>query len=589
MKIQVVKRDFRDIKTVISYSENNEKLKVYYLGSTKKILGRNLSMYNFFLNPSLESDEFLINLLGSHSLGVVSDKSDVKVWEMLEDSIFPTISEESNKNLPSFFGAISISDSTVISVLLPEGVKKVLLFDELVEGEIDNQQEAVEVILEENEIHNSKFMWITTSTKGDGENRINIALTSWLSSVDPCRNMKEYLVRNDRRVSTTYLPVLKNLKENMIVDRWTGNLLGTSKVSKPKLLLNRSKSSKTIGTLYKEVNKGFVLQDKNSWICLSNLGRVFENTNTPIYSSDWVTLDSFNSVLTKRISVVSNPPNTGDITPNSLITVTGNPEEFQKEFKVRGKFGFVLNKETPCSYSKTDPILQDKYTISDNGDGSFNINIIDWSDIIKTGTLLFNFSGDSSYLTLVIVVGEEEIPYSRWEELGISISKFLVGGEEVEPVIVEDSLEVTPKSDLSIYLSSIGKYSIASINSDHSSPKLTDLGDNIYLIESEVSFKTDKFKLGATLNYISVTIENIGEIQTSNNYINSESGKDAEFMFYGDFKELVVNGEVTITKDNLGEEINIGRGAKILVTQVKGDMYKVNLQTILTDLNIVIC
>lgn len=584
MKTSILNNEFKDIKTAALYKANEDvPFKVLYLGSNTKINKNNFSKYSNKFEPASENDELLINFLGDITKNKI--ENDIEILQVIENNIFPTINEYSTINSTGFFGSVSISENIYTSLYLESGCALVKLFDEYV-TDYSNPSILITLGPDSKEIDYEKTIWVATSTKGDVGGRLNVSLNSWTSSLDPCRNMDSWVLRGDRRISTQESSKIINIKgKDSIIDRVTGNILGNTKIKNTPLLSKKLERVKSTANKTNQLKKFRVGNIVNDWICVNNTDDR-EKYSNPILSSDWINYDIYNGTFIKKVSVIANPSNSGIITPSGLITIEDITQE--KEFSVKGKFGYSLDESNPCSINSTTYLPSEHYTI-EKVDDHFEITITNWEEIVKSGNLIFNFNSEFSFIELIAIINGGTIQYEDWGNYGIHLDRYLMNNVETEIEIVDGSLKVSPNTKIKLFISSDGKYSIESIESTSTNFSSTNDGSS-YVVTDEVDFRLAIYKVMLHINQVQITIENTNGIVASNNYVTGESGMNSEFLFYGDFTKAIINDSVEIGKDQIGQTITFNNGlSTAIINTLEENMYKLELFNILIDTNILLC
>lgn len=584
MKTDILNNEFKDIKTITLYKKNNESTpyKILYLGSNRKNNKNNFSKYSMKFDPISENDELLINFLGDTTKNKIGN--DINILQLLEDYIFPTINDYNDSNT-GFFGAVSISENIYISLYLENGCYLVKLFDEYV-SDYNNPSIVITLGPDDKEIDNEKIVWIATSTKGGVGGRLNVSLNSWFSSLSPCRNMKDWVLRGDKRISTQESSKITNIiGKSSIIDSVTGNILGNS-IVKETPILNKKIKKININNSGNQLKKFRIGDTVNNWICVNNSDDR-EMYSNPMLSSDWVYNDIYNDTFVKKISVITNPSNSGIVSPSGLITVKDQFQE--KEFSVEGKFGYSLNKDNPCSVNSVEYLPKEHYSIEESKN-SYTIKITNWEKIFESGNLIFNFNSEFSFIELNALIDNKIIPYESWNEYGISISKYSVDNIDTPIEIIDGSLKVTPNTNIKIYITSNGKYTIDSIESTSTNFSSLSINESEYIAEDKIDFSLATYKISLHINEVQITVENTNGIIASNNYVTGVSGMDSEFLFYGNFSKIIINDITEITNNQLDQLVTFNNGlSKAIVSSLGETMYKLELFNILINTNIILC
>lgn len=139
-------------------------------------------------------------------------------------SLFPTNTEQSGESQDStsyFSTYIDSEGKETLCVLIPESVSSIMMYD-------SKGRQAVEVVLEGNEIEFSKVLTMITSYDPTSPTSVNLSWTAFEGDKNPVKRMSEYVLRNDAFVGNWkgY-----HEEEGLIYSDISSSLVGTVKVT----------------------------------------------------------------------------------------------------------------------------------------------------------------------------------------------------------------------------------------------------------------------------------------------------------------------------------------------------------------------
>lgn len=649
-----------DIPSII---ENCRSYKIQFRGNKTDLSNKDFSEYNFsyLIDKYKFNDKLLINQLDSSSKKLIGNKLDD--LEKIENIMFPSYINIGEEQTDSFFGSTLISNQTFISLLAEENCWKIEFYEDAIEsnnniygGFIEeelldklgiekikspiitvtlgpentirnnssdmyysydpmlkdkenndrlNIKEYAELL---EEINYSKVVWLFLSSDKTTVN-INLSYKSWISNKNPNRNMNKFIIRNDELWSTLYSVGLieKDKNTNFWYDKNSGLLVGNGNIiEKEKCPILNKKIRKITNKYSPYIN--YKLGDKVEYG-----GKLWESVtkdnygNDPVLTKDWVLSEKLNDYCTPKISVLAYPNNSGNVTPNGTLSIFDSSES--KKFILTGNAGYQLDKDYPCLTDLNNPIQDKNYKITtnieENGAIFKTVEILNWTDIIKAGKLIFNFSLYGCYSKFVANYNNSIINYSDWinyfDEFNFRIIKLIVNDKETIPEFNENNLIFQPKDKISIYFPDLIKYTIIKIVSNYIIK-----GD---LFEKEISFEKNEYGeyiLNDVADYSNATYSLILEDKTLtvsvgifNGYEISKIiqsckyGTDCNIMFYPIeettvFKLVKVIDEkdkVYIDITELGNEYSF-RDTNITLLLMENNIYNLSLKNITSNFKI---
>ena len=382
--------EFDNIRTVImSYSDlestGAEKDLIYfsYLGKTTEISNNEFIKYNtsFFIE-----DKLLVNQLQKDILKETGNE--VEYLELLEKTIFPTISDNTNSNTPveNYFGSTIINNTTIFTYQdIPENINYVYLFDKVFDinnilGKSSNNNlykinsnkyDYYSISFGEEEVKYRKGLFIFLD-KINNNLKVNLSYKAWLDDSEPLRNLKEtFLSRKEFNRSLNNIPVTKSLEgyNNYITDIYSGLLLcNTSPVESNILKINKDIKTWDSYSIYNLGDQ--VFWEDNNWtsICDNNIN------NIPNLSSDWEITENLTNYFTRQIEVLLEDSNSvidteniyGVVYPDKLVNIY--PDDINSSFYIKLNPGYFLTNiatlVTSLNESKEINLEKNNYNIS---------------------------------------------------------------------------------------------------------------------------------------------------------------------------------------------------------------------------------
>lgn len=640
--------------------------KVQFKGSRQYTSLRDFSEYNFSydIKKFKFNDTFFINLLDDSSLSLVG--KDLDDLERVSDVLFPTITEDSSYEYnETFFGSSLISNQTLIVLNADgndgnrEGHWKIELYEEGVESNNDVYGGFIEVELLENlgiEITNSpiitiylgpesnvsnnssdmyysydpmlteknsndrlgsseyrklmeeinmyKVAWILLALDDSSMSSINLSYRSWIDNINPNRNMKDYIIRNDEYYSTknNLLTVEKlNEESDILIDKNSGTIVGNEKITTlppilrgklAKISNDNSYSPYIKYSLGDEVTFGVSESNRPLYwksLCENNIG------NFPTLSSTWILSNYINSIFTSRISIISSPVNGGYTDPGKSITVSQNTAP--KSFMIYCSIGYAINTETPVSSTNNIPLVTGEYELSNNN----RLTILNWDKLRSSGRLIFNFILIGCSITLnAIDLGGYVIDYENWktstglDEPNFELSKLLVNDEE-QPLLDNFTGELTldPNSKITLIFPELNKYSISKVISNYVRidqtgtkeiiPEVNENGESI--ITDTVDYNNTTYSLELVEKTLTITMIDSEDFEISQAIGRVIYGDDYSVSFYSDtitLNQVIIssrNDSLTLTVADINRD-NITFGDSTIEFTVEDNIYTISMSNV---------
>ena len=628
--------------------------KVQFKGSRQYTSLRDFSEYNFSydIKKFKFNDTFFINLLDDSSLSLVG--KDLDDLERVSDVLFPTITEDSSSEYnETFFGSSLISNQTLIVLNADgndgnkEGHWKIELYEEGVESNNNVYGGFIEVELLENlgiEITNSpiitiylgpesnvsnnssdmyysydpmlteknnndrlgsseyrklmeeinmyKVAWILLALDDSSMSSINLSYRSWIDNINPNRNMKDYIIRNDEYYSTknNLLTVEKlNEESDILIDKNSGTIVGNEKITTlppilrgklAKISNDNSYSPYIKYSLGDEVTFGVSESNRPLYwksLCENNIG------NIPTLSSTWILSNYINSIFTSRISIISSPVNGGYTDPGNSITVSQNTA--------------AINTETPVSSTSNIPLVTGEYELSNNN----RLTILNWDKLRSSGRLIFNFILIGCSITLnAIDLGGYVIDYENWktstglDEPNFELSKLLVNDEE-QPLLDNFTGELTldPNSKITLIFPELNKYSISKVISNYVRidqtgtkeiiPEVNENGESI--ITDTVDYNNTTYSLELVEKTLTITMIDSEDFEISQAIGRVIYGDDYSVSFYSDtitLNQVIIssrNNSLTLTVADINRD-NITFGDSTIEFTVEDNIYTISMSNV---------
>ena len=429
--------------------------KVQYKGSRTYASLRDFSEYNFLFNIDKNkfNDQLLINLLDNNTKELIGKGLDD--LEIIETTLFPTISEEEEEEVSDdFFGSSLISNQTFIileadgSTVDKKGIYKIELYEEgitsnnssggFIEAEfldkIGEEKTATPIItielgpgpevrnnssslyfsydpqltdkesnerlslLEyrklEEEVTMKKAVWILLALDNTVSS-INLSYKSWVDNKNPNRNMNKYLLRNDEYYSTKNK--IRVIEKTDYGDYWfdknSETLIGNKAISDHPIL-NRKITKYNRNQIYYSPFAEYKKGDRITFVDGSRWESIKDNNigNSPILSPYWVLVDSLNNIFTNQVTIIISPNEAGYSNPGGNITV----ETYSVvQIRIYETPGYSIDESNPCSYDEGSPMLPGSFSYTanrePNGEVVKNITVLNWSRPIETGKLIINY------------------------------------------------------------------------------------------------------------------------------------------------------------------------------------------------------
>jgi hypothetical protein len=296
-------------KVVISSKpiDQNKPDLIRYYGSDDKLINlEDFDEYGWkFLVEKLNynSDFPLDNLLHSiKNQDLLKTLSNIK---LINDTFCPTwIEVDSDDELISYFGSITVGKQKLILLDIPENYNRVNIYD----TSISSTDAAIKVTIADGlDTKCRKIVWFVITMGGaESISDINLSFYAWNSSINPHRKMRQYLVRNDEfseldrtiNVVDTIDP-----SSNLWMDLSSGTIVGNKSVSSFPIMTSLFNKYASDSKWDKNVNyiegstatynpEGTTSSD--TWLALSDT-----KNEEPIYTNSWILEDYVNCIDNK--------------------------------------------------------------------------------------------------------------------------------------------------------------------------------------------------------------------------------------------------------------------------------------------------
>lgn len=239
MKIILKENDTEGLRDLVSIviKDSEEKLPniIQYRGSSEKLLGiEDFAEYGLEFIPDKYkfNDIFPLEFLDNATKKMAGGK--LSNIEKLEKVFFPTLSNETANTLSSsnntYFGSVVISNQTLVMINIPKGYDQVFVYDSEIASFNDSWKLKFESTEEDN-INLNKILWFIISPDGEVYD-VNVSYHAWTESINPERNLNQYLLRNDdyNKINTEISIIEKVPGTSFIVDKNSSTLLGNTEI-----------------------------------------------------------------------------------------------------------------------------------------------------------------------------------------------------------------------------------------------------------------------------------------------------------------------------------------------------------------------
>ena len=265
---------FKNIDRIVMRNSNEEEYDLIYLNASNKdivSLG-DINEYGWkFIVDKLKYNQIypLDFLPDAIKLDVVG--TDLNSISAIEKTFFPTIATgHPEVNNIRYFGTVSINnDQKLLMIVVPPGYSSIEFFDtsSLTDSEIitddydtteDNDVDASEIdinnvhitsyepkigryLFSEEEQKWYKLIWfVICPDKTRIRPKINISYIAWENSINPKRNLHQYLLRQDDKAEIdAYSKVVDNINDSIWLDTCSNTLLGTKVVENHPIIDNK--------------------------------------------------------------------------------------------------------------------------------------------------------------------------------------------------------------------------------------------------------------------------------------------------------------------------------------------------------------
>lgn len=650
-----IKTNFRSVKT-------------QYKGSEDKLDDNTFSEYNlsYYIDKGKFNDNLLIEYLDNNSLEKIGKNT--KDLVTIENSLFPTLSNEVGDIDNKFFKSGIISNQLVLTFNINENFEENIWKLEFYEGIIDSNNTEGDFLCYEflnkfnseiisetpiaiitfgpdnsiknnpnefyfendpmlndknnnerlslkeykkllDEIFNYKYI-ITSFLNKDGFIELNISYKSWIDSINPNRNMNNYLTRNDDFYSLiNSYDSIKNVEDNLWLDTTSGNIIGNSLIEyvRDNLPILYRKISKYIDKKYSshiEYNKGDTTIYNNSlWESLSN-----ENiNNNPYFSDNWILSNKITSILTTKVLIEFNPYNSGFFENNinkNYIIVSSNNKSFS--FYLKNNTGYTLNTNNPCSISSSEYLPKTDYNLRNVSKDLYILTINKWDNILKTKKIIFNYITSNSFLEFN-ALGKNSlyIQYSNWinyfSEPNLKFSEVLVNDVLMDLSKFNGSLELNVSDSIKVKILELNNYNLTDITASYlidndifnKTIPVTEDENRNYIFEDTINYTRATYTLNLVKKFYKIKVISLEGFEVSE--VISQINYDSEYnlKFYTksgfNFKELTLENPITgkfitITDSNLNSLINF-ENTKIRLSK-DSEIYNFYISNIKTNYNI---
>lgn len=244
MKIILNKNDTEGLRDLVSIviKDSGENLPdiIQYRGSSRKLIGiEDFAEYGLEFIPDKYkfNDVFPLEFLNDATKKMAGGK--LSNIEKLEKVFFPTLSNTTANTLSSnntYFGSVVISSQTLVMINIPKGYDQVYVYDKEISFFSDSWKLHFEST-EEDSINLNKILWFIISPDGKVYD-INISYHSWSESINPERNLNQYLLRNDdyNKINSGIDVIEKIPGTSFIVDKNSNTLLGNIEIENHPIL-----------------------------------------------------------------------------------------------------------------------------------------------------------------------------------------------------------------------------------------------------------------------------------------------------------------------------------------------------------------
>ena len=643
MKLTIGNNNFTDIGTAVFYTQsdldNRTYSKVQHKSNSSLLYERDFSEYNFSYEVEKDkfNDEFLVDYLGNKTLSLFEPTSNS--LEKLESIIFPTLGEEDwNGPEDKYFGTTIINNQIFALLHADIGIKRIELYNGMIysnndllgesvfidvdslnslgknpisepyfiitlgepgEGEVVESTDLVRQKELSDEVEYEKMVWllITSNNRISG---VNLSYKSWTDSINPNRNMNQYILRNDEFWSTKdYVKIneiLPDTDNNVVIDANSGTLLSTEKIDISRLLAYNKIKGKVEECKYSkehpDIPNYFPYTTYKMGDRVYYGGTIWESVadnnfnSNPALSTKWIKSEIIENNRSTLVTVKVIPEGMGYCKPMGVISIPSL--DHRMTFKIYPSAGFELNEYQPCLLDddSINVLTDDDYDYSVPEDV---VAIINWRNIIATGELVFNLEDVGCKINFTAEYNGEFVPYTSWTSTFNETSFFpyllIEGADTNDPLVIEDpytnsngemSLTVGKSADiifkeLSNYsISSVEVFTRKSVNSDPVTttitPTINENGDTVIRIEN-VDFTEAELKLILTQKQITARIIEHTGFDISNTSIRTISGNpvtfkfiDSEYIISSDGSQVLAdNLDRVILTDSKGNELVIGR------------------------------
>ena len=321
MKIILKENDTEGLRDLVSIIIKDSKGElsdiIQYRGSNKRLLGiEDFAEYGLEFIPDKYkfNDTFPLEILDDATKKMVGGK--LSNIEKLESVFFPTLSNITTNTLSSnntYFGSIVISNQTLIMVNVPKGYDQAYIYDSEISSFSDSWKLQFESTEEDN-TNLSKILWFVISPDGEVYD-INVSYHAWSESINPERNLNQYLLRNDdyNKINTGINVIEKIPGTSFIVDKNSNTLLGNTEIENHPIL-----DKKLTRAWYTEWKSG-VNYAKDSVVVYKNLYYLKtsdkdDDSSGPQYSGDYLKInpgEPMNKISPEKTSIKLSNQNKG--------------------------------------------------------------------------------------------------------------------------------------------------------------------------------------------------------------------------------------------------------------------------------------
>lgn len=630
MKLSIGTNNFTDIGTAVFYTQedidNQTYSKVQHRSNSSLLYDGDFSEYDFSYEVEKDkfNDEFLVDYLGDKTLSLFDLSSDA--LEKLESIIFPTLGDQDwEGDEDKYFGTTIINNQVFALFHAEAGVCRIELYNGLVYGNNANTSSSASAFVStdyqtgkgntpkeepyfvitlgepgndevvestdlvrqkelEDEVEYEKMVWLLITSNNE-VSEVNLSYKSWVDSINPNRNMNQYLLRNDEFWSTKdsvrISEIVDDTDEGLVLDANSGTLLGTEKLDLTRLLAFQKIKERVNNSKYSSSGQGYpnyfpyntykkgdiVYYGGDLWRSVAD-----NNFNhNPALSIKWIKSSVIESTGSIRIIVKVIPEEGGYCEPMGYISISSLNELML--FRIYPSAGYELNTLQPCLLSDEEVVvLTDddyNYNVPENA-----ILVTEWSNIVSTGMLVFNMKSVGSNVVFSAEYDGDTYSYSKWSALINSVKTFIYkvverddSGTEysISSPYIDDSgqMKVTTGKEIDIYFREILSYSIDQVQvsyEDSSGNTITtyvtpvELEDGGCMITlSSVNFTSASLKLILTQKYVTLSLIEFSGFEVSNYSIKTVSGNTVTFKFIDN--EYDTTSGNTVLADNLDRVI----------------------------------